>query len=319
MSQGRSPGHDPAGHALPGQRRRHSVGERAGAAAERDRRPARRLRARGAPPRGRRLARPPRPAAAEARAAVRGVREARAEDGHLPLLLRADADPEVAAVPATARAAQEERLPLPRLRHPRQVSAGARVRQARRRRDRRLLRRDPLGARGARDPAGARPDAVHARAAVGQPPPARRARAVEPREEGDALGDRGVRAARRRARHRRGRAARRRTRALRARRHHRRPAERRLARHLRARVDGTRQARRHVPEAGRRRAQRRGLRHSPPRRSRDEGDARRRAAPARRAAGAPPRARGSEPRLRRAGARHRSRDRPPGRSLPFVA
>ena len=71
----------------------------------------------------------------------------------------------------------------------------ARVRQARRRRDRRLLRRDPLGARGARDPARARPDAVHARAAVGQPPAARRARAVEPREEGDALGDRGVRAA----------------------------------------------------------------------------------------------------------------------------
>ena len=63
------------------------------------------------------------------------------------------------------------------------------------RRDRRLLRRDPLGARGARHPAGARPDAVHARAAVGQPAAARRARAVEPREEGDALGDRGVRAA----------------------------------------------------------------------------------------------------------------------------
>ena len=33
----------------------------------------------------------------------------------------------------------------------------ARVRQARRRRDRRLVRRDPLGARGARDPAGPRP------------------------------------------------------------------------------------------------------------------------------------------------------------------
>ena len=110
-----------------------------------------------APPRGRLVARPPRPAAAAARAAVRGVRAARAADGHLPLLLRADADPEVAAVPAPARAAQEERLPLPRLRHPRQVARGARVRQARRRRDRRLLRRDPLGARGARDPARARP------------------------------------------------------------------------------------------------------------------------------------------------------------------
>ena len=156
------------------------------------------------------------------------------------------------------------------------------------RRDRRLLRRDPLGARGARDPARSRPDAVHARAAVGQPPAARRARAVEPREEGDALGDRGVRAAGRRARHRRGRAARRRARALRPGRHRRRPAERRLARHLRARVDGARQARRHLPEAGCRRAQRRGLRHPPARRRRDEGDARRRAAPAGRAACAPP-------------------------------
>ena len=57
---------------------------------------------------------------------------------------------------------------------------------------------------------------------------------------------------------RRRRPARRGARALRPRRHRRRPAERRLARRLRARGDGARQAGRRAPEAGRRRAQRRG-------------------------------------------------------------
>ena len=60
-----------------------------------------------------------------------------------------------------------------------------------------------------------------------------------------------------------------------------------------------------------------GLRRSHPDRARDEGDARRRAAPARRAARAPAGDRRAEPRLRRAGARHRPRGRPPARPLPF--
>src|SRR3954466_5891557 len=130
------------------ERRWDPVGERAGAAAQGRRRAPRRVRARDAAPRGRLVARPPRAAATAARAAVRGVREARAEDGRVPLLLRADPRPEIAAVPTAARAAEEERLPLPRLRHPRQVAHRARLRRARRRRDRRLVRRAALGAAG---------------------------------------------------------------------------------------------------------------------------------------------------------------------------
>ena len=62
----------------------------------------------------------------------------------------------------------------------------ARLRQARRRADRRLVRRAPLGARGGDDPARPRPAPVHAGAAVRPRAPARRPRAVEPREEGHA-------------------------------------------------------------------------------------------------------------------------------------
>ena len=65
-----------------------------------------------------------------------------------------------------------------------------------------------LGARGARDPARPRPAPVHARATVRQPAPACRARAVEPREEGNCAGDRDARAIARRPRPRRGRPAR---------------------------------------------------------------------------------------------------------------
>ena len=198
-----------AGHALPRQHRRHPVGERAGAAAQGSRRSTRRLRARQAAPRGRLVARPTRAAARTARAAVRRLCATRTEDRHLPLLLRPDAGPEVDPVPAAPRAAQEEHLPLPGLRHPREDAGRARVRQARRCRDRRLLRRAPLGAGGARDPTRARPTPVHARPAVRQPAPARRARAVEPREEGDCARDRRMRAVARRARYRRGRTARR--------------------------------------------------------------------------------------------------------------
>ncbi len=94
------------------------------------------------------------------------------------------------------------------------------------------------------------------------------------------------------------------TRALRAGRHRRRPAERRLARRVRARGDGAREAGRHAPEAGRGRAQRRGLRRAHPDRARDRGHARRCAAAARRAAVAATRARRRLPAVRRAGARH---------------
>ena len=92
----------------------------AGAAAEGGRRAARRLQPREAAPRGRLVARPPRRAAAPARDPVRSAREAAPADRRLPLLLRADARAAVAPVPDPARGAEEERLPLPRLGHPRQ-------------------------------------------------------------------------------------------------------------------------------------------------------------------------------------------------------
>ena len=161
-----------AGHARARQHRRHPVGERAGAAAERGRRAARRLRARPAAPRGRLVARPPRRAAATAgdSSSPRFARLAPTTDVfhfYFGLTLI----PKSLQFPLLRAAAEEERLPLPRLGHPRQDAGRARLRQARRRRDRRLVRRDPLGAGGARDPARARPAAVHAGAAV------RRARA----------------------------------------------------------------------------------------------------------------------------------------------
>ena len=67
--------------------------------------------------------------------------------------------PAVAAVPDPAALPQEVGHPLPRLGHPRQDAGAARVRQEGGRRDRRQLRRDPLGARGRGDPAGDRPRA----------------------------------------------------------------------------------------------------------------------------------------------------------------
>ena len=94
-----------ARHARARQHRRHPVGERPGAAAQRRRRAARRLRARAAPSRGRLVARPPRAAAAAAAAAVRRVRTPGTEHRRLPLLLRADARPEVDPVPAAPAAA----------------------------------------------------------------------------------------------------------------------------------------------------------------------------------------------------------------------
>ena len=122
----------------------------------------------------------------------------------LPLLLRPDARAEVAAVPDPPRDAEEVRLPLPRLGHPRQDAGRARLRQARRRADRRLVRRAALGARGGDDPARPRPEPVHAGPADRPRAPARRPRAVGPQEEGHGVRDRRVRAAPGRPRHRRG-------------------------------------------------------------------------------------------------------------------
>ena len=248
-----------ARHALPGQHRRDPVGERAGAAAEGGRRAARRLRAREAAPRGRLVARPAR------RRCRAGSRQQFAAFARLApttdvfhfyfgLTLRPEVDP----VPAPARAAQEERLPLPRLRHPRQVAAtSSRSASAPTPRSSAATTRSAGCPRRTSIPPGLdlrpftpvppsdepRPLVVHA--------PSNRekkgtAHVIEacaqlhveldivegvPHEEArDALRDG---------------------------RHRRRPAQRRLARRLRARVDGARQAGRHPPEAGRRRAERR--------------------------------------------------------------
>ena len=192
-------------HALPGQHGRRAVGERPGAAAAGRRRAARRLRPLHAPPRGGLVARRSvRAVAPPAGAAVGGARAAAAADGRLPLLLRAHARAEVAPVPDPARGPEEVGHPLPRLGHPRQDPGAARVRQAGRRADRRLLRRDPLGARGRGDPAGDRPRADRARAAVRPRPPADRPRALLAPAQGHRARDRRVRGARRRPRARRG-------------------------------------------------------------------------------------------------------------------
>ena len=83
------------------------------------------------------------------------ARGAAAAHRPLPLHVRADARAAVAAVPDPAGVPEALGDALPRLRHPRQDARGARVREEGRRRDRRQLRRDPLGARGDGDPARA--------------------------------------------------------------------------------------------------------------------------------------------------------------------
>ena len=179
---------------LPGQHRRDPVAEHARAAPPRRRRAARRLQPDEAPPgRGRR----PRPARRRrfVRKQVDPVARARpAPPAHrrLPLLLRPHPRAEVPAVPALAGVPEEVRLPLPRLGHPRQDTGAARLRQARRRPGRRLLRRDPLGAGGARHPARARPPGAPRGAAVRPRAPARRPRALEPGQEGDGARHRGL-------------------------------------------------------------------------------------------------------------------------------
>src|SRR5262245_39910587 len=76
----------PAGHALPGERRRDPVGERPGAAPEGSRRAPRRVPAGSPAPGGRLVARASRAPASAARDAVRRPGAAAAPDGRLPLL-----------------------------------------------------------------------------------------------------------------------------------------------------------------------------------------------------------------------------------------
>ena len=152
-----------ARHPLPGQHGRGALAERPGAPAQGGRRPARRLRALPPPPRGGLVARPARRVRPPAAHAVARARPPAPRDRRLPLLLRAHARAEVAAVPDPARARQALGDALPRLRHPRQAAGRARLGEARRRPDRRLLRRDPLGARRGGRPAGDRPARVRRR------------------------------------------------------------------------------------------------------------------------------------------------------------
>ena len=84
----------------------------------------------------------------------------------LPLLLRPHARAAVAPVPDPAAVREAVGDALPRLGHPRQGARRDRLREEGRRRDRRQLRRDPLGAGGARDPARHRPGRDPAGAAV---------------------------------------------------------------------------------------------------------------------------------------------------------
>ena len=114
------------------------------------------------------------------------------------------------------------------------------------RRDRRQLRRDPLGARGRGDPAGYRSLALHPGAAVRPVATAHHPRALFASPQGHRARDRGRRRARCRSRDRRGPPPRRGVRALPQRGHRRRPAQRRLVRPLRDRVHGARQAGGHL-------------------------------------------------------------------------
>ena len=142
------------------------MGDRRGAPPPRRRCTARRVRALRAAPRGRRLARPLGRLRAPAGDPVARAREAAAADRHLPLRLRPHARAAVAPVPGAAPVREEVGDALPRLGHPRQDAGAARLRQEGRRRDRRQLRRDPLGARGGGAAAGNRRLADHALATV---------------------------------------------------------------------------------------------------------------------------------------------------------
>ena len=232
---------------LPGQHRRDPVDERPGPATAGRRRLARRLQPLHPPPGGRPLARAPRRARPTSARAVEGPRGAAAAHRPLPFHVRADAGPPVAAVPDPAGVPEALGDAVPRLGHPRQGAGGARVREEGRRRDRRELRRDPLGARGDGDPSRHRPRPRHAGAALRTATAGGRPCAVVAAPEGDGPRRPRVRGPRRRPADRRRAPPRRGARALPGRGHRRRPAERRLVRPVRHRVHGARQARRHVP------------------------------------------------------------------------
>ena len=129
------------------------------------------------------------------------------------------------------------------LRHPGKDARRARIRKEGGSGGRRLVRRDPLGARGGDHPARDRRDAIEPVAAgsrsnaAGHP-----ARALVAPPQGHRAGHRRVRGARRRPRPRGGPPPRRGVRALPRGRHRGGPAQRRLVRPLRDRVHGARQA-----------------------------------------------------------------------------
>ena len=253
--------------------------------------------------------------ATTAAGAVEGVRAAPAGDRRLPLLLRPDSRPEVAAVPDPRGAAEEVGAALPRLGHPRPppeelAYSGAADAQIVGSYDAiRWVPGRPRRSPGDR-PAGfepvppsdrERPLVVHA------PSTAPRkgtehviAAASELDVELEIVEGLHHDEARR---------------ALRARRHRRRPAQRRLVRPVCDRGDGARQARRDVlhDDAVARTEEAFGVARAA--RARDEGDARRDAPAARRVTrGASPDRRG-EPRLRGACSRRRRDRRAPARHL----
>ena len=144
------------------------MGERASAPSARSRCAARRLQPLQAPLRGRRLARPARRASSRKQVTQWSAlaRLAAARRTSSTSTSGSPSCPSPFQFPILARSAQEVRHALPRLRHPWEVAAGARVRQEGRRRDRRLVRRDSLGSRGRDDPTRDRRVGDRARAAV---------------------------------------------------------------------------------------------------------------------------------------------------------
>ena len=185
-----------AGHALPGQHRRDPLGERPGAAAQ-----GTRLRGSSSSSAASFTRRPTGRSTATAASRTASSPSGSAFSRLLPrtdifhFYFGLTLIPKSLQFPLLRAARRKSVFHFLGLGHPRQDARRARLRQTRRRPDRRLLRRDPLGARGARRPARPRPQPVHAAPAVRQPTAARRPRPVEPREEGHALRDRGLRAA----------------------------------------------------------------------------------------------------------------------------
>lgn len=180
-----APGRSAApGHVLPRQHCGRPVDERAGAARARGGRAARCLQPLSTPPRGRPLARLGGRAASPPGAPVARVRAPAPTDGHFPLRVRVDARAAVAPVPDSQTGGKAFRLPLPRLRHPWEDARATRVREEGGCGDRWLIRRDPLGARGARDPAGNRRPRDRPDPCAPARPPARRARPLLTRAQG---------------------------------------------------------------------------------------------------------------------------------------